>query len=324
MNTSERKEVKTKNIFTERKITNMSEEELFRVVPYNREKADDINDTNYSYWKSVWYYFTKKKVTVVLMCLFILLLILSFVCPLIGNHTADAPNPDLAFLSPNEEYWFGTDNIGRDYWSQVWSASRTSILLAMIVAAGQTFIGVLFGLLWGYVKKLDWLFTFLFNIIDNVPTIIYLTLISFIIGQGFSIMAVSLILIGWLATALNVRNMVIMIRDREFNLESRCLGTPTRRILVKNLLPQLISVLLLALTLSIPETIAMESTLSFLGLGLGIDTPSLGLLLQNARRYFIDYPYLLIIPSIVVSLVTVTFYLVGNAFADASDPKNHR
>jgi len=301
-------------------------DELFTVVPYNPEGAEEVSAISYSYWKSVFYYFSRKKVTMVLLIVLILLLIASFLMPVVGKyHYKDlVADSELAFISPCSEFWFGTDNIGRDYFSQVWAASRTSISLAVLVAAGQTLLGVAFGLVWGYVRKMDGLFTFLFNLVDNVPTIIYLTLISFIIGQGFSIMSVSLILIGWLGTALNVRNMVIMLRDREFNTESRCLGTPTGRILIKNILPQLISVLILSLTLSIPETIAMESTLSFLGLGLGIDTPSLGLLLQNARRYFIDYPYLLIIPSIIVSLITITFYLVGNAFADASDPKNHR
>ena len=114
-----------------------------------------------------------------------------------------------------------------------------------------------------------------------------------------------------------------MYRDREYNLASRSLGTSIGRILVKNLLPYLISVIILRLALSIPGTISMESMLSYLGLGLDINTPSLGILLRNARTFFLDYPYLLIFPAIIVSVITVTFYLIGNAFSDASDPRNH-
>ena len=99
--------------------------------------------------------------------------------------------------------------------------------------------------------------------------------------------------------------------------------TAARRILVKNIFPYLVSVVILRLALSIPGTIAMESTLSYLGLGLDNNTPSLGLLLRNARNYFLDYPHLLIFPAVIVSLVTITFYLVGNAFSDAADPRNH-
>ena len=153
--------------------------------------------------------------------------------------------------------------------------------------------------------------------------IIYMTLIALLVGQSFFIMCVSLICFGWLVMARNVRNLVMMYRDREFNLASRTLGTPIHRVLVKNILPQLISVIILRLALSIPGTINMESMLSYLGLGLDINTPSLGILLRNARAYFLDYPYLLIFPAVIVSIITVTFYLIGNAFSDASDPRNH-
>ena len=80
---------------------------------------------------------------------------------------------------------------------------------------------------------------------------------------------------------------------------------------------------ILRLALSIPGTIGLESTLSYLGLGLGAETPSLGLLLRNARNYFLNFPYLLVYPAVIVSLIAVTFYLVGNAFSDAADPRNH-
>ena len=171
---------------------------------------------------------------------------------------------------------------------------------------------------------LDRPITELYNIINNVPMIIYLTLIALIFrGLSFPVMCITLIAFGWLVMARNVRNLVFMYRDREYNLASRCLGTPISRVLVKNIFPYLISVIVLRLALSIPGTISLETTLSYLGLGLGIDTPSLGILLRNARNYFVDYPYLLVFPAVVVALITITFYLLGNAFSDASDPRNH-
>lgn len=112
-------------------------------------------------------------------------------------------------------------------------------------------------------------------------------------------------------------------RDREYNLASRCLGTRLSRVLTRNILPYLISVIILRVALSIPSTIGLETTLSYLGLGLDINIPSLGILLRNSRAFFLDYPYLLIFPAVIVSLVTITFYLAGNAFSDAADPRNH-
>ena len=256
---------------------------------------------------------------------FFALVIFSFIALHIGkyDYAALKTNSAMAFQSPNGEYWFGTDNLGRDYWCQVWYAAQVSIKLALIVAAGECVIGVIIGCIWGYVRSLDRIFTEIYNVINNIPIIIYMTLAALVFGQSFRNMAIAMIAFGWLVMARNVRNLVLMYRDREYNLASRCLGTPVWRILLKNIFPYLISVVILRLALSIPQTIALESTLSYLGLGLDVNTPSLGILLRNARNYFLQYPYLLVFPAVIVSLITITFYLVGNAFSDAADPRNH-
>ena len=300
-------------------------EDLFQFVEYSPEAAERTGYSDYSYWGSVFQNFLKKKSAVVMTVIFFAVVIFSFIALKIGKYEYASLKADsaLAFSSPSGEFWFGTDNLGRDYWCQVWYAAQTSIKLALIVALGECVVGVTIGCLWGYVRWLDRPLTELYNIINNVPMIIYMTLIALMIGQNFTVMAISLIAFGWLTMARNVRNLVLMYRDREYNLASRCLGTPVWRVLVKNILPYLVSIIILRLALSIPSTIALESTLSYLGLGLDINTPSLGILLRNARSYFMDYPYLLIFPAVIVSAITITFYLVGNAFSDAADPRNH-
>ena len=305
---------------------NNNRDELFRFVDYSAEAAERIGYSNYSYWRSVFINFRKKKSAVIMAFMFVFLVIFSFVAIWIGkyDYATLMTNQAAAFTSPNAEYWFGTDNMGRDYWCQVWFAAQTSIKLALVVAVGEAVLGVIIGCMWGYIRALDRPLTELYNIINNIPTIIYMTLIALIVGQSFTIMAVSLIATHWLVMARNVRNLVLMYRDREYNLASRCLGTPIWRVLTKNIFPYLISVIILRLALAIPSTIGLESTLSYLGLGLDINTPSLGVLLRNARNYFLDEPYLLVFPAVIVSIITVTFYLVGNAFSDAADPKNHR
>lgn len=302
----------------------LSEQELFSFVEYSPENAEKTGYSDYSYWGSVFANFLKNKPAVILSILFIALVIFSFVALKIGKYGIDMRiDTDNGFIKPNGEFWFGTDNMGRDYWARVWYASQISIKLAMVVAIGECIIGVAIGCVWGYVRQLDRFFTELYNIINNIPSIIYMTLISFIVGRSFMTMAFTLIAFGWLTMARNVRNLVMMYRDREYNLASRCLGTPVSRILTRNLVPYLISVIILRLALSIPQTIGYESTLSYLGLGLDDQIPSLGLLLKSARTSFTSYPYLLIFPAGIVSIITVTFYLVGNAFSDASDPRNH-
>ena len=304
---------------------NNKKDDLFYVVEYSPDQAERTGYSNYSYWKSVFQNFAKKKSAVVMSAIFISLIVFSFIALMIGKYDYATLRTDstLAFISPNAEYWFGTDNLGRDYWCQVWYATQTSVKLALLVAIGECVVGITIGCLWGYVRALDRPITEVYNVINNIPMIIYMTLIALLVGQSFTIMAISLIAFGWLRMARNVRNLVLMYRDREYNLASRCLGTPVWRVLVKNIFPYLISIVILRLALSIPQTIALESTLSYLGLGLDITTPSLGILLRNARLYFLDEPYLLVFPAIIVSLITITFYLVGNAFSDAADPRNH-
>ena len=301
------------------------DDELFYVVEYSPEEAERIGYSNYSYWGSVFKTFMKNKVAVLFLFLFIALVIFSFVALAVGKYDYKEliPYSSTSFQSPNSEFWFGTDNLGQDYWCQVWYATQVSIRLALIVAVGECIVGVIFGLIWGYVRKLDRLFTEIYNLLDSVPYIIYMTLIALMVGQSFTIMAVSMIFIGWFQTARRVRNMVFMYRDREYNLASRCLGTPLWRVLTKNILPYLVSVIILRMAQSIPATINLESTLSYLGLGLGIDTPSLGLLLAKVRTFFLDYPYLLIFPASIVSIISISFYIMGNAFSDAADPRNH-
>ena len=306
-------------------MSKVNQDELFRVVEYSADAAERIGYSNYSYWRSVWHNFLKKKSAVFMAIVFIVLVVFTFIALAIGKYqyTELMSDREKTFLGPCAEYWFGTDNLGRDYWCQVWYAAQVSIKLALVVAIGEAVVGVAIGCLWGYVRWLDRPLTELYNVINNIPTVIYMTLVALIVGQGFGIMATAMIAIGWLVMARNVPNLVLMYRDREYNLASRCLGTPVWRVLVKNIFPYLVSVIILRLALSIPATIALESTLSYLGLGLDINTPSLGLLLRNAREYFLKYPYLLIFPAVIVSLITVTFYLVGNAFSDAADPRNH-
>ena len=279
----------------------MPEKQLFSYAEYRAQEAERIGYSQYSYWKSVWRNFLKKKAAVIMSLVFLALFLFTFVAGVIGKYDVYNLRIDnnLMFISPNSEFWFGTDNMGRDYWAQVWCATRTSIMLAVSVSLGQIALGVLIGLVWGYVRKLDAFFTNLYNLIDNVPTIIYMTLIALMLGKTTLIMGVAMIGFGWLATARNVRNLVFMYRDREYNLASRCLGTSIWRILARNIFPYLVSVIILRLALAIPGTIAYETTLTYLGL-MDISTPSLGILMRNARSYFLDYPYLLIFPAAIV------------------------
>ena len=231
----------------------------------------------------------------------------------------------LRIMPSDNAFLFGTNNIGQDLWARVWSGTRTSLFIGFAVALTEAALGILMGVLWGYVRGLDRLLTEVYNVIDNIPTTIVLILISYILKPGVSTLILAMCLTGWLGMARFIRNQIVIIRDRDFNLASRCLGTSTARIIVKNLLPYLVSVIMLRMALAIPGAIGSEVFITYIGLGLPVDTPSLGNLINEGRKLVTSASlrYQLIFPAIVLSIVTISFYIIGNSFADAADPRNH-
>jgi oligopeptide transport system permease protein len=199
------------------------------------------------------------------------------------------------------------------------------LLIGLLVGLWEAIIGIIIGALWGYVKSLDRLITEIYNVLDNIPHTIILVLLTYIMRPSIQTLIFAMCMTGWLSMARFVRNQIVIIRDREYNLASRCLGTPTRRIITRNLLPYLVSVIMLRLALAIPSAIGSEVFLTYIGLGLPINIPSLGNLINEGRGVMMveSLRYQLIFPAIVLSLITISFYVIGNVFADAADPRNH-
>jgi len=181
------------------------------------------------------------------------------------------------------------------------------------------------GAIWGYVRKLEHLFTEIYNIFDNIPTTVILVLLTYIMRPSLSTLIFAMCITGWLTVARQIRNLIVIIRDQEYNLASRCLGTSTARVITKNLLPYLVSVIMLRIALAIPIAIGMEVFLTYIGLGLPVDIPSLGNLINEGRLVMMSpsLRYQLFFPAIVLSVITISFYVMGNAFGDAADPRNH-
>ena len=227
--------------------------------------------------------------------------------------------------APDAEFWFGTNTIGQDLWARVWSGTRTSLLIGLAVGLWNAVIGIAVGALWGYVRRLDGLLTEAYNVVRNIPNSIILILASYIMRPSVGTMIAAMCVTGWLPMARFVRNQIVIIRDREYNLASRCLGTPTERLIRKNLLPYLVSVIMLRIALAIPQAIGQEVFLTYIGLGLPVSIPSLGNLINEGRIVMMSAStrYQLLFPALVLSAVTVSFYVMGNAFAEAADPRNH-
>ncbi|MDR1875112.1 MAG: ABC transporter permease [Synergistaceae bacterium] len=305
--------------------------ELFRLARQDESAGERVGYSNYSYWHSTWRIFTKNRVAMFFFFLLCALLLFTFLQPLLPGqrdavkiYTGDAGRP-LRNAPPGRDFWFGTNAIGQDLWARIWSGTRTSMLIGMAVGFFDALMGVLVGSLWGYVRRLDRLITELYNVVQNIPETIILILAAYILRPGMGTIIFAMCIAGWLPTARYVRNQIVIIRDREFNLASRCLGTPTSRIITRNLLPQLVSVIMMRTALAIPLAIGHEVFLTYIGLGLPVSIPSLGNLVNEGRIVMMSpsLRYQLIFPSVMLSLITISFYVIGNSFADAADPKNH-
>ncbi len=305
---------------------------LFEFAQFDESEAERGGYSNYSYWRSTVLVFSKSKISK--FCLYLVIVLLSFtiIQPWLPNQKSpteitidEKTGMQLRNHEPDLEYLFGTNSIGQDLWARIWSGTRTSLLIGILVGVWEAIIGIIIGALWGYVRSLDRFITEIYNVLDNIPNTIILVLLTYILRPSIPTLIFAMCMTGWLSMARFVRNQIIIIRDREYNLASRCLGTPTSRIISRNLLPYLVSVIMLRMALAIPGAIGSEVFLTYIGLGLPINIPSLGNLINEGRGVMMvaSLRYQLIFPAIVLSLITISFYVIGNAFADAADPRNH-
>ncbi len=309
----------------------IEEGSLFSFAGFNEREAEKTGYSNYSYWYSTFHAFLKNRGAFVLLVLLILLLAFTFIQPYLpGQYDPnmiinDAKGMQFRNIPPGKDFILGTNSIGQDLWARIWAGTRTSLIIGLSVALAEAVIGITVGVIWGYVRKADFILTEIYNIIDNIPNTIVLILISYILKPSVKTLVFAMCLTGWIQMARFIRNQILIIRDRDYNVASRCLGTPVSRIILKNLLPYLVSVIMLRMALTIPAAIGNEVFITYIGLGLPVNIPSLGNLI-NEGRALITTPalrYQLVYPTIILSFVTISFYIIGNAFSDAADPKNH-
>ena len=306
--------------------------DLFTLAGPGTPLGETAGRPDYSYWGSTWRLFLQSRATRTLLILLSVLLLLACLQPLLPGqrspleiHNDPLTGLQLCNLPPSSAFWLGTNAIGQDLWARIWSGTRTSLLIALAVGAGEMILGVTFGAAWGYLRRLEQVLTETYNLLSNLPTTLLLMLLAYLLKPGFQAMVLALAATGWLGMARIVRNQILVIRDRPFNIASRCLGTPARRIIRRNLMPHLVSVILLQTALSIPATIGWEVFLTYIGIGLPESTPSLGNLLNHGRMVMMapDLRYQLWFPAGLLVFITVSIFLLGNGFADAADPRNH-
>lgn len=315
-----------------------TDEALFSFAPHSGESCEHMDTPAYSYWHSVWRVFCRKKSNLVLLLLLLLLLIFTYLYPTVIGYDGQVDpyrnllDPTAKHLRPgaamekfgNNIHWvLGTGASGQSTFDAVWYGARISVSLALLCAAINLTVGILVGAVWGFSKKVDIFMTEVYNICSNVPYILIVSVVVLILSAGFFSMVFALTVTGWLSIAWFIRTQVILLRDREYNLASRCLGTPLPRMAVRNILPFMTSVIVTLAAAEIPSYISYEVFLSYIGLGL--QEMSLGRLIEDAQSAMFTPGWELEFwsPVAVASVITVVLYVVGQNLGDASDPRTH-
>ena len=318
------------------KNMNAQNADLFRFIDRDEISSEKITAPRYSYWRSVFRVFFRKKSNIVMIVLLVLIFLGSFLLPLVWpydpmENVLDAKSFNLSpakamayYNGENPIKWcLGTGQLGNSIMYGIWSSARTSLQLAIICAAINMTVGIIVGAVWGYSKRFDAVMLVIYNIIANVPYILLISVLVYVIGSGFWPFVFALTVTGWLGIAYFFRTQVMIIRDREYSLASRCLGTPMPRVISKNILPFLTSVIVTLLATELPSYISMEVFLSFIGVGLSASVPSLGRMIQQGQTAFMTFPWAFWPPVIIASIITILLYLLGQNLADASDPRTH-
>ncbi len=218
------------------------------------------------------------------------------------------------------KYLFGTDKAGRDMLKYVFEGLRNSLLLGVLTFA----VCFLFGLLWGAISgyfggNVDLVMERFTDILSGMPWIVVMTIIVMHLGRNFLSFAIALCLTGWIGTASTTRTQFYRFRGREYVLASRTLGASDARLIAKHILPNAMGTIITGAVLMIPSVIFSEATLAYLGLGF-LDRSSLGVILSDNQAQLFNYPYQLIFPSVIISLLMISFNLFGNGLRDAINP----
>jgi oligopeptide transport system permease protein len=306
----------------------VDDKDLFTRVEVNSAAVEQISVHKYSYCKSVFKSVIRKPSSIISIIILIAIFTLTVIGPEMFNYDPfAAPVKGDAWLEPSSKHLFGTNQIGRDIWTLVWEGTRLSLKFGFIVAVINTVLGIVIGSIWGFFRKLDPIMLEIRNFINNIPSMLVYMLLLFVLDRSFWTLVFVMCLFGWMGLASFIRNQIIIIQNREYNLASNTLGSKPDKMITHNLLPYLTSVIVTVVSTAIPAAISAEVGLSYFGLGFSAaDTVTLGQVLNElaSSGQWMEKPWVILCPALVIVGMTVAFFTLGLDLADATDPKNHR
>jgi len=269
--------------------------------------------------------FMRNRIALVGLFIVTVMIICALFAPQIAPHDPNTINSRGILLPPSLEHPFGTDEFGRDIFSRLVYGAQISLVIAFVAQTVAIVIGVTLGLISGWYG--GWIDDVIMRITDgffSIPGLLFLIVWVAIFGPSKVTIFLALGLIGWPADARMMRSQVLAVKEREFVVAARAMGSSNARIMIQHLLPNCIAPSIVLASLGIAGAILTESTLSFLGLGVEIPNPSWGTMIDVGRNFTTRAWWYSIFPGLAIMLTVLGFNFIGDGLRDALDPKLYR
>ncbi len=322
--------------------TEVLDSRLFVPATESEKATAEVMRPSVGYWKDAWKRLRANKVAMGSLIVILLVFLAAIIGPMLSPYAYDQINKGSENLSPNAQHIFGTDSLGRDLFTRTMIGARISLAVGIVAALMISVIGILYGAISGFIG--GWVDIVMMRIVDivySVPTILIVILLQVVLreplvkfvesgnapeflsklGVGLISIFFVLALLYWVDMARIVRGQILALKEQEYVLAAKVLGSSNKNIILKHLIPNCIGQIIVVTTLKIPEAIFVESFLSFIGLGVSIPMASLGSLSQVALKGIYSYPYMLIFPAATISVIILSMNLFGDGLRDALDPR---
>ncbi|MCA3748565.1 MAG: ABC transporter permease [Rubrobacter sp.] len=297
--------------------------DLFGAIEIDETAGERLAGPPVGFWKDSWMRLKQNKGALLSLGAIILLFVMAFIVgPLLSQYGPFAQDLSRRYQGPSAEFWFGTDEFGRDMWSRVWAGTRVSLYIAFLAAFLDLAVGVTYGAVSGFLGgRVDDVMQRIIEVLVGIPSLVVAILAMVVFEPGIITISIAIGLTGWVYMARIVRGRMLQLKEQEFALASRSLGASNFRLVWKHLIPNSLGPIIINLMFTIPSAIFAEAFLSFIGLGIQVPQASLGSLINEGASEIKFHPYLLWIPSAVFCLIMICFNLLGDGLRDAFDPK---
>lgn len=278
--------------------------------------------TQYNYWQESWGRLKGNRLAFVGLFVLSFLMLFAIIGPFLTPYTYYETQLHLKNHPPSSQFWFGTDELGRDLFTRVWWGARISLLVGITASLIDLIIGVFYGSLAASIGgKIEELMMRIADILYSIPYLLVVILLMVVIGPGITTIIIALTITGWISMARIVRGQILQLNQLDFVKAAQVMGASRYRILTRHLVPNAIGPIIVTVTLTIPTAIFAEAFLSFLGLGVQAPIASWGTMANDGLPALRYYPWRLFFPAGFISLTMLSFNLLGDGLRDAFDPR---